>query len=155
MATDSNTLPNMLTPDDLARYFRISKTGVYRLVEKRLIPFYRVGGSLRFSKNDTLRHTFASHLAMAGGSLKAIKELLGHSDIQTTMRYLHLAPSALKETIGLLKYTQISPNRGQPAVNRQENLTKTVEIIAPDNPLLLAKVKQKQPPKRLLETMSG
>ena len=42
----------MLTPDELARYFRISKTGVYRLVEKRQIPFYRVGGSLRFAKSD-------------------------------------------------------------------------------------------------------
>ena len=52
MTTDSNTLPNMLTPDELARYFRISKTGVYRLVEKRQIPFYRVGGSLRFAKSD-------------------------------------------------------------------------------------------------------
>ena len=56
MTTDSNTLPNMLTRDELARYFRISKTGVYRLVEKRQIPFYRVGGSLRFAKNDVMAY---------------------------------------------------------------------------------------------------
>ena len=56
MTTDLNTLPNMFTPDDLACYFRISKTGVYRLVEKRQIPFYRVGGSLRFAKSDVLAY---------------------------------------------------------------------------------------------------
>ena len=56
MTADLNTLPNMFTPDDLARYFRISKTGVYRLVEKRQIPFYRVGGSLRFAKSDVLAY---------------------------------------------------------------------------------------------------
>ena len=56
MKTDSNTLPNMLTPDDLAVFLRISKTGVYRMVEKRQIPFYRVGKSLRFAKNDVLSY---------------------------------------------------------------------------------------------------
>ncbi len=50
-----------------------------------------------------LRHTFASHLAMKGASIKAIQELLGHSDIQTTMRYAHLMPSTLNEVIDLLE----------------------------------------------------
>jgi excisionase family DNA binding protein len=56
MKTVSNTLPNMLTPDDLAAYLRISKTGVYRMVEKRQIPFYRIGGSLRFAQSDILAY---------------------------------------------------------------------------------------------------
>ena len=56
MTTDSNTLPNMLTPDDLAGILRISKTSVYRLVERRRIPFFRVGGSLRFAKSDVLAY---------------------------------------------------------------------------------------------------
>ncbi|MDP3792202.1 MAG: tyrosine-type recombinase/integrase [bacterium] len=52
----------------------------------------------------TLRHTFASHLVMAGASLKAIQELLGHANIQITMRYAHLTPSSLREAITLLDY---------------------------------------------------
>ena len=56
MTTDLNTLPNLLTPDDLAAFLSISKTGVYRLVEKRRIPFFRIGGSLRFEKKDVLSY---------------------------------------------------------------------------------------------------
>ena len=40
----------------------------------------------------TLRHTFASWLAMQGESLMTIKELLGHKTITMTMRYSHLIP---------------------------------------------------------------
>lgn len=40
----------------------------------------------------TLRHTFASHLAMAGVSLYKIGRWLGHSDAKTTQIYAHLAP---------------------------------------------------------------
>ena len=33
---------------------------------------------------------------------KAIQELVGHSTLTMTLRYMHLAPSALREAIGLL-----------------------------------------------------
>ena len=49
-----------------------------------------------------LRHTFASHLAMRGAPLKAVQELLGHSTIQMTMRYAHLAPHVAREAVALL-----------------------------------------------------
>lgn len=51
----------------------------------------------------TLRHSFASHLAQNGVSLKVIQELLGHSNIVTTMRYSHLTSASLIEAIKTLE----------------------------------------------------
>lgn len=50
------------------------------------------------------RHTFASHLAMAGVPLPTIQQLLGHKDIQTVMIYAHLSPSHLHQSVSALPY---------------------------------------------------
>jgi integrase len=62
-----------------------------------------------------LRHTFGSHLAQRGASPKAIQELMGHSDIATTMRYMHLAPAQHREAIALLEPTQQRSHRAHNA----------------------------------------
>ncbi len=41
-----------------------------------------------------LRHTYASHFAMAGGDLFRLQKILGHRNIAMTMRYAHLLPDA-------------------------------------------------------------
>lgn len=42
------------------------------------------------------RHHFASWFMMRGGSLQALREILGHRDIKMTLRYAHLAPGHLR-----------------------------------------------------------
>jgi len=47
----------------------------------------------------TLRHTFASHLAMKGRHVKEIADLMGHGNIQMTMTYMHLSPNQLEDAV--------------------------------------------------------
>ena len=49
-----------------------------------------------------LRHTFCSHLAMAGAPVTAIRDLAGHASVGVTQRYMHLAPAGLMSAIDLL-----------------------------------------------------
>lgn len=56
----------------------------------------------RFRLYD-LRHTFGSRSAMAGVDLATVKELMGHSNISITMRYVHPTPEHKQEALRKLE----------------------------------------------------
>lgn len=62
----------------------------------------RRAGMLALGALHKLRHTFCSHLAMRGNNVKTIQEAAGHEDLKTTLRYMHLAPSAIDAAIRTL-----------------------------------------------------
>lgn len=47
--------------------------------------------SIKGAHPHIFRHTFATHLVQSGVSLPVVQKLLGHSDIEVTMGYLHLS----------------------------------------------------------------
>lgn len=52
----------------------------------------------------SLRHTFASQFVMAGGSLVTLQKLLGHTSMEMTLVYSHLAPEFVALEVERLKY---------------------------------------------------
>lgn len=48
------------------------------------------------------RHTFASRLVMAGTDIRTVAQRMGHSTIQMTMRYAHLAPEHTQTAVDRL-----------------------------------------------------
>jgi len=73
----------------------------YGNVRKAFEGAKRRAGIVDFRFHD-LRHTFASHLVMAGIDLRTVQELLGHKSFEMTLRYAHLSPEHKKAALDTL-----------------------------------------------------
>ena len=72
------------------------------MTSKKSFASAKQKGEIKNFRFHDLRHTFASHLVMAGTDLKTVQELLGHKSIEMTMRYTHLSPDHKKTAINVL-----------------------------------------------------
>lgn len=63
---------------------------------RTIFRYHREISGVAQAHPHALRHTFGSTLAEAGVDLSVMRELLGHAHINTTARYIHLAPAHVK-----------------------------------------------------------
>lgn len=78
----------------------ISKSSIFKILKTALS-----NSSIEKNVNlHSLRHSFATHMLENGIDIMTVKEQLGHSDIRTTMKYLHVARLSRKTAVSPLDF---------------------------------------------------
>ena len=76
---------------------KVAKPLSQRTVQRIVKEYGRRSGIDKTPTPHTLRHSFATHLLEAGVDLRAIQEMLGHSNLSTTQRYTKVSLDRLAE----------------------------------------------------------
>lgn len=105
--------------DDVASVDRVfhrddGRSVSYQFVVRLLAAAQGKAGLRGTGGPHILRHTFCSRLAMKAVPIRVIQEMAGHAKITTTLRYMHLSPSAMTDAIKLLDETD-PPDPDEPS----------------------------------------
>lgn len=97
LLNDAKSFPEKYLKEGNNHYLlpRISNAGANRLL-KRIAKMANISKEICTHSG---RHTFATQFLENGGSVEVLKSLLGHSDIKTTMIYVHLTATRQKHQV--------------------------------------------------------
>jgi integrase len=93
---------------DVGKFFPVVNTTIQKPLREIFDRLFNAKLDKKDRKNrvvfHTLRHTFASHLAINGTPIFTIQKLMNHKDIKMSMRYAKLSPESGRESVNGLNF---------------------------------------------------
>lgn len=133
--TKTDTPRSIPIADDLARSLRalVAVNGVptYSTFRDHLKAALKSSGQSDEVSVHALRHTTATRLVLANVALPIVQKFMGHSTIETTMRYVHINDAQLETAL-----EKITPNAGQ-IYPRESTTASHTRVQVPENIELL------------------